>query len=137
MSGLAEPRERLLRFVQFHIEWHTARKEEVFIGNMELRSLSASQYRKVVALRKQYEDFLLKILADGAKARLWKLDDPRVTTYALLSMLTGISNWYRPRGRLSAARLLRIYEHMVTRLVGTEDGPPQRVAAKRPAASKR
>jgi len=118
MKGVSGPRERLLRFVRFHIEWHTVRKEETFIGNMELRSLSAPQYQRIAALRKQYEAQLQAILADGQKAGLWKLDDVRVTTLALLSLLTGIGTWYREDGRLSQERLIRLYQRLAQRLLG-------------------
>ena len=118
MAGLADPHERLLRFVRFHIEWHTARKKEVFIGNMELRSLTPEQYERVRALRKAYEAYLRDILTDGRKAGLWQLDDPRVTTLALLSLLTGISNWYRDDGRLTQKRLVTTYQKLAERLLG-------------------
>ncbi|MBC7376043.1 MAG: TetR/AcrR family transcriptional regulator [Burkholderiaceae bacterium] len=118
MAGLAGPMERLDRFVRFHIEWHTARKEETFIGNMELRSLSKPQYDKVVAMRRQYEQHLRKILVDGQKAGLWKLADASVTTPALLSLLTGIGGWYREDGRLGQPRLIRIYQRLARQLLG-------------------
>lgn len=118
MAGLTEPRARLLRFVRFHIEWHTVRKEEVFIGNMELRSLAPGPYQRVRALRKEYEHYLQTILADGRKAGLWQLEDTRVTTLALLALLTGISTWYRDDGRLSQERLVRLYQRLACRLVG-------------------
>ena len=118
MAGVTDPTQRLDRFVRFHIEWHTARQEEVFIGNMELRSLSPSQYERVIALRKTYEAHVHSILRDGQKAGQWKLDDLRVATLALLSLLTGISNWYRPDGRLSQARLIRLYQRLARQLLG-------------------
>lgn len=118
MAGLEDPMERLLAFVEFHIEWHTARKQETFIGNMELRSLKPAQHRKIIALRKGYEAQLRGILADGRRARLWRVDDLRVTTLALLSLLTGISTWYRGDGRLSQRRLIRIYQRLARRLLG-------------------
>ena len=121
MAGLADPHERLLRFVRFHIEWHTARKKEVFIGNMELRSLTPEQYERVRALRKAYEAYLRDILTEGRKAGLWQLDDPRVTTLALLSLLTGISNWYRDDGRLTQKRLVSTYQRLAERLLGLPD----------------
>ena len=117
MEGLTGPMERLQAFVRFHIEWHTARQEETFIGNMELRSLTPEQYERVIGLRKDYEAQLRAILADGQKAGLWKLDDLRVTTLALLSLLTGISVWYREGGRLSQERLIRIYQRLALRLL--------------------
>jgi AcrR family transcriptional regulator len=98
VTPITDPREQLLAFVRFHIEWHTARKEEVFIGNMELRSLSEAQYERVMDLRKGYEAYLRDILAQGAKAGYWNISDAKVTSYALLAMLTGVSNWYKGEG---------------------------------------
>lgn len=118
MAGLSEPQERLLRFVRFHIEWHTARRQEVFIGNMELRSLTPEQYARVRDMRQQYEAYLRQILADGKKAGLWAPDDIRITTLALMGMLTGISTWYQEDGRLSQRRLVRLYQRMVLQLLG-------------------
>lgn len=117
LPSTEDPQERLLHFVRFHIEWHTARKEEVFIGNMELRSLSAEQHKQVTALRRQYERLLQEILADGCEKGLWELADVRVTTFALLSMLTGVCNWYSPKGRLSQQELIAIYEDLVLRML--------------------
>ena len=118
MAGLTDPQERLLRFVRFHIEWHTARRQEVFIGNMELRSLTPEQYGRVRELRARYEAQLRQILSEGKKAGLWTLDDLRVTTLSLMGMLTGISTWYREEGRLSQQRLVKLYQKMVMRLLG-------------------
>ena len=112
------PVAHLLSFVAFHVEWHTARKEEVFIGNMELRSLSSAQYERVITLRRQYEHYLGDILSAGHQQGLWHLQDVQVTTFAMLSMLTGICNWYKSDGRLSQAGLIRIYEDLVLNMLG-------------------
>jgi AcrR family transcriptional regulator len=118
MAGLSDPQERLMRFVRFHIEWHTARRQEVFIGNMELRSLTPEQYGRVREMRGRYEAQLRQILSEGKKAGLWSIDDLRVSTLSLMGMLTGISTWYREDGRLSQQRLVRLYQKMVARLLG-------------------
>lgn len=130
MGGLTDPQQRLLRFVRFHIEWHTARKQETFIGNMEQRSLTEAQRARFVAQRKEYEAHLRTILTDGEKAGLWRLDDVRVTTLALLSMLTGIGSWYRTDGRLRQERLIKIYQGLAQRLLGLPGptGPRRREA---------
>lgn len=120
MEGLDDPRERLLAFVRFHIEWHTARRQETFIGNMELRSLTPEQYDRVIGLRKDYEAQVRAIVADGRKAGQWDVDDVRITTLALLSLLTGISTWYREDGRLSQERLIRIYQRLALRVLGAK-----------------
>lgn len=129
VEGLTDPVERLVRFVRFHIEWHTARKDETYIGNMELRSLTLEQHQRVIAYRKAYEAHLRGILGDGVRAGLWKLEDTRVTTLALLALLTGISAWYRKDGRLGEQKLIRIYQGLALRLVGLE--PQAKPATKR------
>src|SRR3569832_267943 len=118
MAGLADPMERLLAFVRFHIERHTVRKAEAFIGNAELRSLTPAQFKRIAGLRKDYEAQLRAILSDGQKAGLWKLDDVRVTTLALLSLLTGVGTWYREGGRMSREKLVRLYLMMALRFLG-------------------
>jgi hypothetical protein len=86
----------------------------------------------VVAHRKTYEAHLRGILRDGERAGTWTLEDTRVTTLALLSLLTGISAWYRPDGRLGQAKLIRVYQGLALRLVGLEGkAPPAR--RRRPA----
>lgn len=121
MAGVEGPAEAMERFVRFHITWHTARREEVFIGNMELRSLSPEQYARVTALRKTYEMQLRDILSQGKKRGLWKVEKVPVTSKALLALLTGVSVWYRPDGDLSQERLVRLYQAMVARMLDADD----------------
>lgn len=118
MEDLPDPMQRLLTFVRFHIEWHTVRKMETFIGSMELRSLTPEQYGRIIGLRKDYETQVRAIIIEGQKAGLWNVDDVRVTTLGLLSLLTGISAWHRQDGRLGRERLIRIYQKLALRLLG-------------------
>ena len=120
VTPITDPCEKLFAFVRFHIQWHTARKEEVFIGNMELRNLSPEQYSRVIELRKSYEAYLQTILLQGARAGCWTIHDTKLTSYAVLAMLTGVSNWYRPDGRLSQARLIRHYQKLVAGVIGAQ-----------------
>jgi AcrR family transcriptional regulator len=134
VTPIADPYQKLLAFVRFHIEWHTARRQEVFIGNMELRSLSPEPYQRVIALRKRYETYLQGILKQGFRAGYWTRRDAKVTSYAVLAMLTGVSNWYRSDGRLSQARLIKFYQELVTNAIGVQApaAAPMPKQAKRP-----
>ncbi|MBE0592100.1 MAG: TetR/AcrR family transcriptional regulator [Burkholderiaceae bacterium] len=123
MADVSEPRDALMAFVEFHIDWHTARKEEVFIGNMELRSLSPEQYARITARRKQYERHLRAILERGRRKGLWRVENPAVVSKAILALLTGVSNWYRPDGKLSRKQLTRLYQSMVERMLHEPEGP--------------
>ena len=112
------PVDRLLAFVEFHIRWHTERRLETFIGFMEMRSLSKARYRKYVALRKRYEDYVTDILTQGMKAGQFSIRDPRVTAFAIIAMLTGTCQWYRKNGRLAQSELIEIYKDIVLKIAG-------------------
>ncbi len=114
LAGLTDPMARLKAYVGFHLRYHMTRKAHVFIANMEIRSLEDEHRGQVVAMRRRYEGLLDTILRDGAAAGAFKVVDPRVSTYAIISMLTGICMWYRPDGRLSQDELVAIYTDLVT-----------------------
>jgi len=118
LDGAKTPLEALDRFIAFHLRWHTARREEVFIGNMELRSLSGPHHAEIVGLRETYEKKPRDILDWGNKEKIWRVADTKVATYAIIAMLTGVCNWYRPRGRLSQEQIIEIYRELVLRGVG-------------------
>lgn len=115
-----DPVELLRAFVDFHIRSHTLRRREVFVANMELRSLAPPDYRRVVALRRRYEDILTRILRDGIRAGAFQLPDARIATFAILAMLTGVGSWYKESGRLGKRELIDIYTRMVMQCAAVE-----------------
>jgi len=121
--GTDDPVERLRAFVDFHIRSHTLRSREVFVANMELRSLSSADYRRIVALRGRYETILTTILKDGVARGAFHLPDARVATFAILAMLTGVGAWYKDSGRLGKRELIDIYTRMVMQCVAVEPQP--------------
>ncbi len=114
LDGLSDPMDRLRAYVGFHLRYHMTRMAHVFIANMEIRSLEAEHRAEIVAMRRRYEGLLDAILREGAERGLFKVTDSRVSTYAIISMLTGICMWYRPDGRLSQDELVTIYTDLVT-----------------------
>ena len=116
----AGPTEQLRAFVDFHIRSHTLRRREVFVANMELRSLAPDDYRRVVALRKRYEQQLTRILAAGCASGDFTLSDPKVSTFAILAMLTGVGTWFKESGRLGKRELIQMYTRMVLQSVAAE-----------------
>ena len=119
LEGITDPTQRLKAFTAFHLTYHIERKREVFIGSAELRSLEPKNRKRIVALRRDYEDILADILQAGVKASQFKVGDIRVSTYAILAMLTGICTWYDPKGRVSRAELIAAHTRLV--LQGVEN----------------
>ncbi|MDS9468385.1 TetR/AcrR family transcriptional regulator [Paracoccus sp. MBLB3053] len=109
---------RLKDFLRFHIATSLKRPEAVFLSYMELRSLSPENFRDIARLRRRYEDALEAILAAGEAEGVMSVPDRRLATMALISMLTGVTNWYREGGRLDQERVVAIYWDLVRGTVG-------------------
>ena len=84
---------------------------------MELRNLSPENFAKIEDLRRQYEDALEAILRTGEEAKVFAMQDRRVTTRALIAMLTGLINWYRVDGQLETEKVETIYWALVRKAV--------------------
>lgn len=122
VAPVAETRARLRKFIEFHIEWHTVRRVETFIGFMEMRKLAQEDYETYTTLRKRYEDFLTAMLEQGVAEGKFVVPDPRITTFAILSMLTGAYVWYKKGGRLSQQQIADLYVDLVCRMIDPEYG---------------
>jgi len=104
-------------FARFHIRFHMARPDAVFIAYMELRNLSPENFAKIEALRKSYEGELQSILDAGVAQRIFTLRDSKITTLAVIAMLNGVMTWYRSGGRLSLEEVEATYWDMVRKAV--------------------
>jgi AcrR family transcriptional regulator len=108
------------RFVRFHIRYHLERADEVFIAYMELRSLDPENFEAIETERRHYEDILTGILTEGAASGRYQVDNAKVTTRAIIAMLTGIPGWFRAGGGLSKADIETLYLKMVRKAIAPE-----------------
>jgi AcrR family transcriptional regulator len=117
-AGTTDVTERLTKFIELHMRFHTEQQEEVIIGNLELRSLSPKNRRVVTGLRDRYSMILTNLIKEGVRQKLFKVEDPRVTTFAIISLMSGVCYWYRADGRVSQADLVDQHIRMVFQLLG-------------------
>lgn len=123
LSALADeprqdtPHERLEAFTRFHIRFHLERPQAVFISYMELRNLTPENFAAIEDLRRRYEGVLETILCDGRDSGVFHVADTKITTLAIIAMLTGVNTWYRSGGRLSLPEVEAIYWDMVRKAV--------------------
>jgi AcrR family transcriptional regulator len=130
LEGKEEPLDKLRAFVAFHVSYHMTRKREVFIANSELRSLESKNYEAIVTLRSANEQRLSDILNQGVAAGVFQVVDVQVATFAILSLLTGLCNWYRPGGRLTKEQIIAAHEKLVLSGVAAE-GPVSPIRGRR------
>jgi len=114
----AAPPSQLRDYVRFHIAFHHARPDAVFIAYMELRNLTPENFAAVEALRKAYEQRLEDILIAGKSAGVFNVPDTKIATLAVIAMLTGVNTWFREGGRLTLDQVQDIYSDMAARAVG-------------------
>jgi AcrR family transcriptional regulator len=132
-DGIADPAARLQLFTKVHLNFHLNSRLEVFIGNMELRSLSAPHYRAITALREEYAQLLQAIIEDGVKQGVFTAPEPRVVTLVMLGMLSGVCNWYKPDGPMSSEEMMRLHLDLAFRALGAK--PPAAMKAVRRKAA--
>lgn len=111
------PLAQLEAFVRFHIDFHHARPDAVFIAYMELRNLEPANFIEIEALRGRYEAVLEGILRAGAKAGVFDVADAKIATLAVIAMLTGVTTWFRDEGRLSLGTVQDQYWDMVRKAI--------------------
>lgn len=111
------PLAALEQFTRFHIRFHSARPEAVFISYMELRNLNPDNFALIEDLRRRYENELEDILRAGVAAGVFDVADPRIASMAVIAMLTGVNTWFREGGRLSLPEVETIYWDMVRKSV--------------------
>lgn len=131
---VADPVARLQIYVQVHLDFHLNHRLEVFIGNMELRSLSSAHYRAITALREEYATLLNKIIDDGVKAGVFQAPHSRVVTLVMLGMLSGVCNWYQPGGAMSAEEMMKLHTDMAFRMLAAKLPAEATKAARRKAS---
>lgn len=108
---------RLEHFARFHIHFHAARADAVFISYMELRNLTPENFARIEALRRRYESELEAILRAGQAERSMALPDTKLATLAIIAMLNGVNTWFREGGRLSRATVEDIHIDMIRKAV--------------------
>ncbi|GAA0786215.1 TetR/AcrR family transcriptional regulator [Roseibium denhamense] len=109
--------DALERFVRFHVRYHLERADEVFISYMELRNLEPDNFETIETERRKYEAILTEILEKGAQDGRYTPEHPKVTTRAIIAMLTGIPAWFRESGPLSKSDIEDHYVNLVQNAV--------------------
>ncbi|MAM61002.1 TetR/AcrR family transcriptional regulator [Maritimibacter sp. UBA3975] len=111
------PPERLEAFARFHIHYHLDRPDNIFIAYMELRNLEPENFAEIEVLRRRYEQGLIDILEAGNASGDFAVPDPKLAAMAAISMLNGVTTWFRDEGRLSRETVETIYWDMLRKSV--------------------
>jgi AcrR family transcriptional regulator len=109
IDNAASPEARLKTFVRGHVQYHIHNPDDIFIAYMELRSLDPESATQIMAKRDTYEAALRTILSDGLQNGGFKLSDPAIHARSILSMLGGVTVWFRETGPQSPTDVAECY----------------------------
>jgi len=115
--------EQLEGFVRRHLRHNIDNPDDIFIAYMELRSLETENSAVITAKRDAYEGALRDILKRGATSGVFTISDPAIHARAILSMLGGVTIWFREGGEQSSDDVAETYIQAVLQSAGVTYNP--------------
>jgi AcrR family transcriptional regulator len=118
VAGTRTAAERLRCGTEAVVRFHAVHPREAVVGNRELANLPSASRMAVIAQRDELERAFLTTVRTGAGDGSFVVDDPVLSTYAILEMSVGVAGWFREDGRFSADQVARHYGRIALRTVG-------------------
>lgn len=110
--------ERLRLHIQCLVLFHAHRSELAFIAASEIRSLEGDARTAHIAARDRQQSILDRIIEDGVRSGVFTSENPGDTSRAIVTMCTGVAQWYRLGGPLSPEALASQYVVLAERALG-------------------
>jgi len=105
LAGVDDPLEQIHRFMRYSIMFHGERQRETFIGNTELRSLTARRRKAIVDLRDRYQSLLQTPLERAVASGQVDVPNAHLATFSGLAICSHVATWYKPGGPMSLEQL--------------------------------
>ncbi|HKV55393.1 MAG TPA: TetR/AcrR family transcriptional regulator [Candidatus Binataceae bacterium] len=118
IEPIEDPEEQLRKFVAFHLEYHIANRKESAVLATQMHSLTPRNYRAIAQLQRLYTDKVHDIVRRGCAGGKFRCEDTQISAFALVQMVTGVTRWYQPRGRVGVAGVIEIYTSLVLGMLG-------------------
>lgn len=113
------PEERLARHVECLVLFHAHRADLAFIASSEIRALQAKAHAEHISRRDRQQELFTRIVSEGVAEGVFDVVRPRDTVRALITMCTGVAQWFREGGALSAEELADLYVENARRMLGS------------------
>jgi hypothetical protein len=111
------PTEALRAIMATFARWHAEHFRVARIVQYEFANLTPEHRDAVLALRKQIDGVVRRVVADGVRTGEFEVDDVRDTTLALMSMAVDVARWYDPEIKRTPQAIGAAYADLGLRLV--------------------
>jgi AcrR family transcriptional regulator len=116
-SAGQDPATTLAALVRAHVRVITDDVGAAAVFVHEWRALGAARRAAVLERRDAYERRFRGLIEAGIATGDFEMTDPALAATAVLSALNAIPGWYRPDGRLTAARIADHFVDLILRLL--------------------
>lgn len=118
-----DPVARLAAQVECLVLYHARRQDMAFIAWSEIRSLEGEHLAAHLARRDRQQRVVDEILADGAAEGTFSTDWPHGTSIAIVTLCTGVAQWYRSDGPLTPEQVASRYVDLTLAMAQAPSGP--------------
>lgn len=98
--------------------FHVHRADLAFLAASEIRSLQTTARSEHLARRDRQQRLLVELVDRGVSDGIFRPDSPRLTTRAVITMCTGVAQWFRKEGDLTPAQVTEHYVAVSMRALG-------------------
>ena len=118
------PDQAIASAVRRHVVFGHRRKGEVLVNIRERRSLPPEQLAQVNGLRREYRDTMARVIEDGCERGLFWVGDPKLAAMAIVDMINGLPQWFKPRDEEDVERMANLYARAALALLRGWDTTP-------------
>lgn len=104
--------------VECLVLFHARQRGLAFIASSELRSLEPAARTEQVAARDRQHQLMDSIVQRGVETAVFTTPYPREASTAVITMCTGISQWFDFEGPLTAEQLAKRYREIAATMIG-------------------
>ncbi|MEU6626009.1 TetR/AcrR family transcriptional regulator [Streptomyces litmocidini] len=111
---------RLDALVECLVLFHAHRRDLAFIAYSEIRSLTGEARTTYIGARDRQQRLMDQVVEDGVAQKVFSTPYPREVSRAIVTMCTGVSQWYSAKGEHSPQQLAQRYRDMTRMTVGAQ-----------------
>ncbi|WP_308252333.1 TetR/AcrR family transcriptional regulator, partial [Pseudonocardia sp. KRD291] len=124
LDAAGTPAQRLVALVGGHLRHLHRRRTEHLVGLHEMAALTPAHRAEIDGYRRHYQRRVRDVIAAGIRSGEFTVPDARLATFAVLDMLNGLSNWFRPDRDLDLDTVVSGYvDLVVVRMLGASRCP--------------
>jgi AcrR family transcriptional regulator len=105
--------KKLREMVRAYLQILTENTDLSAVLLFEHRSLERKQHARHVPNRDKFESLWRDVLQEGVATKLFKCEDPALSTRAILGVMNWTLTWYRPNGTLEVDEIADRYSNLL------------------------